>query len=115
MKDRLGADAARVSLEAPGIVSRLRQGLDASQAFFRAPARLPKKPVAVPAVTAGAKLQSFNSRIAELLLVNRLKARIYQRAHAPEILERAAHVLFVTCRNWFSAPGSRLPQRRNPL
>jgi len=40
--------------------------------------------------------------IAQLLLVARLKART-RRDLAVDSLDRAAHVMFVTCKNWFSA------------
>ncbi len=53
--------------------------------------------------------------IAELLLVNRLKARSTRRTQAREMLERASHIVFVTCKNWFSASDGRTPERRNPL
>ena len=58
---------------------------------------------------------TFNASIAEFLLVNRLKARIRRRAQTPEILERAAHVVFVTCRNWFNAGDGDAPGGRTPL
>lgn len=44
--------------------------------------------------------------IAQLLLVARLKAR-NRRDLAVDSLERAAHVIFVTCKNWFSMRGVR--------
>ena len=40
------------------------------------------------------------ARTAELLLISRLKARSLKTQDA-EMLERAAHIVFVTCKNWF--------------
>lgn len=44
---------------------------------------------------------SFQARIAEILLVSRLKARNKPDPDAG-LLERAAQVIFVTCKNWFT-------------
>lgn len=44
--------------------------------------------------------------IAELLLVARLRAR-NRRDLAVDTLERAAQVLWVTCKNWFSRTGRK--------
>jgi hypothetical protein len=42
------------------------------------------------------------ARVAQMLLVARLNAR--NRRHlAMDMLERGAHVMWVTCRNWFSS------------
>lgn len=49
--------------------------------------------------------------IAELLLVARLRAR-NRRDLAVDTLERAAQVLWVTCKNWFSR-GSRKPSDKD--
>lgn len=46
------------------------------------------------------------ARMAQVLLVARLKART-RRDLAVDSLERAAHVIFVTCKSWLSAPFSR--------
>lgn len=48
--------------------------------------------------------------IAQLLLVARLRART-RRDLAVDLLERAAHVIFVTCKNWFAAS----PDRDGPV
>ena len=53
--------------------------------------------------------------IAELLLVNRLMARGTRKAQARDMLERAAHIVFVTCKNWFSAGDRKNSERRTPL
>src|SRR4051794_12164586 len=42
--------------------------------------------------------------VAQLLLVARLKAR-NRRDLAVDMLERGAHVIWVTCRSWFSSGG----------
>lgn len=60
------------------------------------------------------KAVSFNASIAELLLVNRLKARICPVTQATDILERASNIVFVTCKNWFSSTAERSPQRPPP-
>jgi hypothetical protein len=51
----------------------------------------------------GRRLQLQRAPIAQLLLVARLRAR-NRRDLARDLLERAAHVLWVTCKSWFS-PG----------
>lgn len=59
---------------------------------------------------------SINASIAEFLLINRLRARSGQRRQqAAEILERAAQIVFVTCKNWFSSTNGRFPGGRTPL
>ena len=52
------------------------------------------------------------SRTAELLLISRLKARspCHQTAG---VLERAAHIVFVTCKNWFSDSTPQRPPHRH--
>lgn len=47
--------------------------------------------------------------MAQLLLVARLRART-RRDLAVDSLERAAHVIFVTCKNWFAASPDRAGQ-----
>ena len=58
---------------------------------------------------------SFHAGIAEFLLLTRLKARSQSKAQAAQMLERAAKVVFVTCKNWFSEADGKLPQRPTPL
>ena len=48
------------------------------------------------------RLQVQRAPIAQLLLVARLRAR-NRRDLARDLLERAAQVIFVTCKNWFSS------------
>ncbi len=45
---------------------------------------------------------NFQASIAEFFLVNRLRARSQQSKQAKEILERASHIVFVTCKHWFA-------------
>lgn len=49
---------------------------------------------------------SLRAGLAELLLITRLKARSHGH-HAADVLERAAKIVFVTCKNWFSGGGGR--------
>lgn len=53
----------------------------------------------------------FPSRIAEFLLVFRLRAR-RRSALSADILERAVRVVFVTCKNWFGGADSPTPRPR---
>ncbi|MDO9403695.1 MAG: hypothetical protein Q7T87_06675 [Polaromonas sp.] len=78
----------------PGLVSRVR-----SRLF---PARSAPDDHAAEAQKRGV---GFQASIAELLLINRLKA-LGRRNHGveAEIMERASHVVFVTCQNWFTEP-----------
>ncbi len=46
--------------------------------------------------------QRLQASLAELLLVNRLKAHSHS-AEAGDTMARAAQILSVTCRNWFSS------------
>ncbi|MES2910333.1 MAG: hypothetical protein V4718_03030 [Pseudomonadota bacterium] len=93
-----------VSVGNPGLVARLRQRLF--------PASAPGKPVSVPSAYGPDKIKAG---IAELLLVNRLKARSTRKTQAKDVMERAAHIVFVTCKNWFTPTDGRSPERRTPL
>ncbi|NDP61323.1 hypothetical protein [Polaromonas sp.] len=53
----------------------------------------------------------FPSRIAEFLLVFRLRAR-RRSALSADMLERAVRVVFVTCKNWFAGSDSPTPPPR---
>jgi hypothetical protein len=90
-------DAAGVSRS--GLVARVRHRL-----FPPSPS---SSSTGLPAVYK--RKLSFQASIAEMLLVNRLKART-QQDQAAHMLERAAHVIFVTCKNWF-ATGDDRPTR----
>ena len=46
------------------------------------------------------RVDRLRASLAQLLLVVRLRART-RRDLAVDLLERAAHVIFVTCKNWF--------------
>ncbi|RYG07222.1 MAG: hypothetical protein EON92_18775 [Burkholderiales bacterium] len=88
----------------PGLVSRVRSRLFPAKAVAREEALAPE----------GQKRGiGFQASIAELLLVNRLKA-LGRRHHAveAEIMERASHVVFVTCQNWFTEPEAQALQAR---
>ncbi|MES2280474.1 MAG: hypothetical protein V4542_03595 [Pseudomonadota bacterium] len=89
-----------VSVGNPGLAARLRQRLFS--------ARLPT----LPSSYAPDKIKAG---IAELLLVNRLKARSTRKTQAKDVMERAAHIVFVTCKNWFTPTDGRSPERRTPL
>lgn len=69
-------------------------------ADYPVPAIAPQRPVGFP------------SRIAEFLLVFRLRAR-RGSALSADILERAVRVVFVTCKNWFAGADSHSPRPRN--
>jgi len=57
------------------------------------PALVPQRPVGFP------------SSIAEFLLVFRLRVR-RRTALSGEMMERALHMVLVTCKNWFAGSGS---------
>lgn len=59
------------------------------------------KPLDVPQGPEARRLQQLRAPVAQLLLVARLRAR-NRRDLARDLLERAAHVLLVTCKSWFS-------------
>lgn len=58
-------------------------------------------PQHLPAI-ASARPVGFPARIAEFLLILRLRAR-RPAARSGDILERAVRVMFVTCQSWFGA------------
>lgn len=55
--------------------------------------------------TAMSRASAQRASVAQLLLVARLKAR-NRRDLAVDTLERGAHVIWVTCKSWFSSGGS---------
>jgi hypothetical protein len=90
------------------MASRFRQRLFQPWSGPRAPAaaQLPE-PIAQ-------KKMTFQASIAEFLLVNRLRAR--KRAEpSADVLERAARIVFVTCKNWFGTPPRGGPDHRSHL
>ncbi|MDO8374382.1 MAG: hypothetical protein Q7T39_20855, partial [Polaromonas sp.] len=56
------------------------------------------------------RVDRLRASIAQLLLVTRLRART-RRSLTVDLLERAAHVIFVTCKNWFQPS----PDRDEPV
>lgn len=58
--------------------------------------------------TAVSRDSAQRASVAQLLLVARLKAR-NRRDLAVDMLERGAHVIWVTCRNWFFSGGGVPP------
>lgn len=101
----------------PGFVARVRQRLFPASS---APGSLAL--MALPGPSAGNAVKASNgiggrhavpslpkqrislqASLAELLLVNRLRARS-QPGPSARVLERAAHIIFVTCQNWFGDP-----------
>lgn len=52
------------------------------------------------------RVDRLRASLAQLLLVARLRART-RRDLAVDLLERAAHVIFVTCKSWFLASPDR--------
>ena len=72
----------------------------------------PKEPADYPGpAIAPQRPLGFPSRIAEFLLVFRLRAR-RRSALSADILERAVRVVFVTCKNWFTGADSHSPRPR---
>ena len=80
----------------PSLVSRVRNRL------------FPAKAAPVSDLVAEGQKRGigFQASIAELLLINRLKA-LGRRDQSAEIMERASHIVFVTCQNWFTEPEAK--------
>ncbi|WP_395056355.1 hypothetical protein [Polaromonas sp.] len=55
--------------------------------------------------TSMSRASTQRASVAQLLLVARLKAR-NRRDLAVDTLERGAHVMWVTCKSWFSSGGA---------
>jgi hypothetical protein len=96
-----------VSVGNPGLVARLRQRLFPGTAAGTLPGPPSKSSSFAP--------DKIKAGIAELLLINRLRARSTRRTQARDVMERAAHIVFVTCKNWFAANDGPTPGRRTPL
>ena len=77
-------------------VSRLKERL------LRSSPHAPDEPKASVPIVAPERRPGFPARIAEFLLVFRMRARRSKRPSG--ILERAVQVVLVTCRHWFGAP-----------
>lgn len=101
-----------VSVGNPGVVARLRQRLFPGAQRAAVPSVLSSKASSTPSSYAPDKIKAG---IAELLLVNRLRARSTRKTQAKDVMERAAHIVFVTCKNWFTPTDGRTPERRTPL
>lgn len=82
-----------------GLVARVKQRLFSPAA----PGASAAAAALVPATVKGR--MTFQASIAELLLVNRLKARS-QKDQAARMLERASAIIFVTCKSWFAGTGA---------
>ena len=94
------------------VVSRLKNRIFHGWSSREEPAQ-PADPAArhpLPAI-APQRQVGFPSRIAEFLLVFRLRARQRSTLSA-DILERAVRVVFVTCKNWFSGSDPHTPRPR---
>ena len=57
---------------------------------------------------------SLQARIAEFLLIHRLRARQKSEPSA-DVLRRAERIVFITCQNWFAPPDQRKPRRHTQL
>jgi hypothetical protein len=57
---------------------------------------------------------SFQARIAEFLLIHRLRAR-HRCAPSADVLQRAERIVFVTCQHWFAPPEQRKPRQHTRL
>jgi hypothetical protein len=57
---------------------------------------------------------NFQARIAEFLLIHRLRAR-HKSAPSADVLQRAERIVFITCQNWFAAPEQRKPRQHRQL
>lgn len=57
----------------------------------------------------------FTPGIAQLLLINRLKPHSFPKMLDADVLECAARIVFVTCKNWFSSPVGKTPPQRTPM
>lgn len=101
--------------EPAGLVSRVRQRL-----FPARPARSVNIAVSKEVCvidTPSRRSITFRAGLAELLLITRLKARSKPvgSIKTTDILERATHIVFVTCKNWFTEADGKTPEHRNPL
>lgn len=87
-------------------MSRVRQRLFPPRSVDSSAA--PRLDIAHRAATPPAPVSlraGFQAGIAEFLLVSRLRAR-RRAAPSADVLERAARIVFVTCKNWFATADS---------
>ena len=57
---------------------------------------------------------SLQARIAEFLLIHRLRSR-HKSEPSADVLRRAERIVFITCQNWFAPPEQRKPRRHTQL
>lgn len=103
------------SVEPAGLVSRFRQRLFPQHSAASVNVAVNRE-VAVTG-TPSRRSITLKAGLAELLLITRLKARNKPigSVKATDILERATHIVFVTCKNWFTEADGKTPEHRNPL
>ncbi|MDB5778326.1 MAG: hypothetical protein JWP79_2903 [Polaromonas sp.] len=89
-------------------VSRLKERIFQGWSSREPPAQSASHPV--PAI-APQRQVGFPARIAEFLLVFRLRAR-RRSALSADILEHAVRVVFVTCKHWFGGGDPPAPRPR---
>ena len=77
------------------------------------PSCVASNPASVSALLSGRGI-GFQARVAEFVLLNRLKAR-NQRDESAEIMARAERIVLVTCKNWFGETDRDALQRVKPL
>lgn len=77
-------------------VSRLKERL------LRSSPRAPDEPTASVPAPVPERRPGFPTRIAEFLLVFRMRAQLAKRSS--DLLKRAVQVVLVTCKHWFGAP-----------
>jgi len=95
--------AVEASSPSTGFISRVRLRLfppSSPKAHLQIAGKTASR-VAGNVSTAVKQKAGLQASLAELLLVNRLKART-QPDQAARMLERATHIIFVTCKHWFS-------------
>lgn len=103
------------SVEPAGLVSRFRQRLFPQRSAGSASFAVSGEVAAIE--TPSRRSITLKAGLAELLLITRLKARSKPigSVKATDILERATHIVFVTCKNWFTEADGKTPEHRNPL
>lgn len=101
--------------EPAGLVSRFRQRLFTPRPAGSANVAVSREVAVIE--TASRRSITLKAGLAELLLITRLKARSKPggSVKATDILERATHIVFVTCKNWFTEADGKTPEHRNPL
>jgi hypothetical protein len=77
---------------------------DAGRSDRPAPQPVPKTKTAL----------NFQARIAEFLLIHRLRAR-HKSVPSADVLQRAERIVFITCQNWFAPPEQRKPRQHRQL